>query len=231
MAKVLLSFVSILLAAAGIAGLYLGALAVNLVWLFWFIVLLSALGAASRALGPRALQAFRQWRDYPSKVREIEELRGEVESLKSDQLSVGRDSSRAREEGVLEGRAQVIGAVLAASTVPPSVVAIAPHEGEVALVGTVVAGSLPIGARYMVTVSATGTRRGVVRVAAFDATRDVYFLTCVDPTTPAFWSALRDRLDVDTSPPNGIQLDPFVIRSDSPETRSSAEDMTQEVQE
>jgi hypothetical protein len=203
-------FVGTLLAIAGIVGLYLGAVTVSLEWVFWAAIVIALMVAGITRIVPALFRAYQKIRAFPGLVRQNAAYKADLDSKDQTLTNLKSSLQDAQERGVAEGRAQVMGIMLAASAPNVRIVAIATVDGEVVLIGE--SDSEPrVGSRFHVIDSATGQMRGSVEVRSFDAQRSSIFLHCVDPVNVRFWEALLDRADADTSPPHGTELAPYFI--------------------
>ena len=192
---------------AAVVGVYLALDFVKIAWVTWWLVGASLLFAALLKLWPVVRIEWKKWRDYPRLAGRVAQLESRILKLKTGRDEAVQNTEMARVEGISEGRAQIAGAILAARAELPRISAIADYDGQLSLVADATGAEIAIGARFRLVVSATGALRGVVQVAAPNSARGGYFLICVEPSVPAFWKSLRDRVDIDTDPPNGVKLE------------------------
>lgn len=211
MIKLLRSAVTILIALATVAGLFLALALADLSWLFWCLLGASLLIALVLKVWPSVRIGFNQWRGYPSMVARNVELEGQVLELETAADEATNRAQLLKLEGIAEGRAQITGAILAAQSMPPRIVAIADFHGRVSLVAESSEPDILVGARFRLIVASTNALRGIVQVVRHDPLLAVYFLVCVEPTVPAFWQALLDKVDIDTAPPGDVRLERDVL--------------------
>jgi len=211
--RVLRNAIAVLGVLAAIVGLYLALDFVKLSWMFWCLVAASLLIAVILKIWPSIRLAFKQWRDYPSIASKNLDLESRVLELETATEEATNRAQLTKIEGIAEGRAQIIGAILAAKSLPPRIVAIADYHGRVSLVAATSGPKILVGARFRLVVASTTALRGIVQVVERDPVLDVYFLICVEPTVPGFWQALLDRVDIDTAPPADIRLERDVLET------------------
>lgn len=200
-------FVAAAVTLAGVVGLYLGAVAVDLVWVFWFVIGGSAVVAALPAATKRAVDAARRIRHYPQLVRNYGNLQQEHEELQKRHRVTSDRIARSYADGYKEGQDQVLGALRAEAAEVPAVKAIGVYSGAVCLIGSYV-GDKPVvtGSRYVVVASTTGNTKGFVEVAEVDEARKIVTLRCAIPTVQPFWEHLAERVEYDESAPKDVEL-------------------------
>jgi hypothetical protein len=210
-------FWTVALTLAGIVALYLAALPLDLIWVFWAVVGLSAVVAGVTVVGPALLTLATRIRDYPRLLKTAAVSKVETESLRTQVRGLKSDIATRWEEGVAEGRQQVIGGILATrSDDPPELTGIdVASDGTLVLVAKLTGSSAPVGARYRVEVRSTGANRGVVEVIGVDNGRGKMTLACMHSAVQAFWDHLADRASFDSSPPSDVELVPEMVEIDS----------------
>lgn len=215
-----------------VISLFLAAKADHHYWWFWLPIALAILVGLWITLEPSPAEIAKRIRKYPTLLMQITDL----EESRND-MALERDYAEemlkaARDDGIVEGRAQIRGEQLASELAPPTVLSISPLEGSVALVGTAGDPVIPLGARYFVRTMVTDELRGIVEVAAYDEEHTLVYLRCVELTTPEFWQFLLDRVLLDPRPPQGIHLEPYheQINSVTPRPIRETQEMQPEAQ-
>lgn len=212
----------------GIAGGYIALAQADLGWLTFVIVGVAVLLAVSRP----ALDAWARLRRYPRVVADLATAEARAESTRLELDSLRESAQRQFDDGVLEGRAEVQGALLAARALEiPELIAMGMTDGELILTAQCVHEAIPVGARFEVQVAATGETKGVVQVLAMDAEAGTCALRCVRRTVEQYWEAQERRADEDPSPPNGVVLAPLLVELApelTPEAEQDAERPTSE---
>ncbi|WP_410666734.1 hypothetical protein [Amycolatopsis sp. cmx-4-68] len=188
---------------SGVVGLYLGALAVNLVWAFFVVVGISlAVGLAPKIYASARLVAMRL-RNYPKLLERIALL----------EVMPQEKSVVAWRAGVNEGRAQAIGAVISVNVEPPQLTAISLLGEEVCLIVKFqVEPEMVQALQFNVTHVDTGEIKGLVRGCKVDSEKSIVYLQCVEATVPEFWSHLKEKAPYDPSPPAGFELSKVTLK-------------------
>jgi hypothetical protein len=214
MKRYLALFTQALFAMATVVGLYLAAVAINLTWIFWLVIVASLAFAASRLIWPHIVAVFRAWRTYPSMVSRVKQLEGQVASSSEKLTLSAREVQRLTEAideaaslGAERGRSEAIGEFLASAVAIPRIVQLADYDGQISLVVETTDGVPPLTARYHVKVKRTGQLRGIVEVVDVDHARGIAYLICVVSIMPDFWVALSEKVLTDSTPPRDIILE------------------------
>ncbi|MGW5011277.1 hypothetical protein ACWEOR_04045 [Micromonospora chalcea] len=210
-------FWTVAVSLAGIVGLYLGAVQVDLVPAFWIVMGLSALIALVWTGGNALIEMVTRVRNYPRLLERAARLQTEVEAL-SGAIEANKEESQAATEAALaEGRAQMIGALLSSTAEPPTISVLGKFEGIFVLIAKYEQSRPERQTRFHVVSSETGESKGSVEVVHVDESRRSVFLRCVDPQAPEFWQHLATRADYDASPPIGVELARYDL-PDAPRT-------------
>lgn len=215
-----------LVSLAGVAGLYLGALAVNLTNIFFVILAVAVVLGAARPAGTKTLEVIKRFRAHPQLLSEVARLENEADKA---QRSIRRADGRAKasyDKGVLEGRAQARGAILAVYSGEdiPEIRSIASRPGGAALVGIYTDKAPQKGARFNVSTEHLGDLKGVVEVTSVRTAEKAVLLECVSRTVPRFWAHLTERASYDSAPPPGVELTAYVLPTVSPSTEGEDAD-------
>lgn len=192
---------------AGVVGLYLAALTVDLVWTFWIVIGGAGLVATVPIVAKHGADYIQRIRSYPRLIKQHAELENQRDTL-SGQLLIARERIRhAYQEGHREGKELITGALRAISSGIPKLVAIGQHRDSVCLIAQY-SPEYPVTpkARFVVASSATGRSRGEVEVAELDEERQIVILQCVRPTSEQFWKHLAERVEYDESAPDDAEL-------------------------
>ncbi|TFD55871.1 hypothetical protein E3T43_10110 [Cryobacterium sp. Hh7] len=201
-------FMRALLALAGVAGLYLAAVAMSALVYFWQVVGAAVIIGLGAMMGPKVRNAFRAWRDYPAALARATKLQTALSVSQDSERALRAGVIRASAEGRADGRASAIGELLGSAVPVPQIIAIAEYDGSVSLVVRFDVVEPPLGARFRLIVETTRQLRGMVEVAATEGDRGIAYLLCVEVTSELFWSALSAKVLTDNSPPNGVVLEP-----------------------
>lgn len=180
----------------------------NMFW-FWVVIWSLALVVAVALLTPRVLEVRKRHKDYPILLKRAATLQEQVDAFNQKNDDTSGALKKARDEGIREGQAQILGEKLASGITPPTVDSIAAFRNSVALVAKAGDPVVPLGARYFVRTDLAGELRGIVEVAAYDENYELAYLQCVEVSTPEFWQVLLDRLLSDSSPPPKTHLEPY----------------------
>ena len=178
----------------------------------WWVWAVSGLFAATTLVAcvPFLLIYAKRIRDYPELTAEITDLRTKVEQLEADVGTLQRQAIRRYDDGVDEGKMQMIGQLQSAWGDPPTLIALSEHVGDLLLVGEYGEDQEPIliGTRYEVQFEATGSPKGVVQVVAVVSERRLVHMACVERAVEDFWARLEDQVVADPTPPAGLRLSP-----------------------
>jgi hypothetical protein len=189
---------------AGIAGLYLGARAVNADWVFFAVLAIAAAIVAIIRFRwiPQAIRA------YDPLLKQVAELQEQLEAVKRQLEGASRGRQSDYQAGISEGRAQVWGEIRSYSTdVLPEILAIKDADGTVAFLTPYTSKAGPeTGARFFVEDRATGEIKGAVEVSYVDESQGRAELMCVERRVERFWDVLLERASTDSSPPATAHL-------------------------
>ena len=208
--RALAVFWAVAASGGGLVLGYIGVANAGLLWVFWSVVAVGAIVAVGTLLAPEIRSAAERLRSQPVYKAEAERLKSELATSRESEASTSRRLITAREDGIAEGESRVIGSLRAAQVPVPKIVGIAEVGDEVVLVAQYSGVAFPVGARYSVVSSSTGSIKGLVSAASFDEERSIVYLECVVPTVPRFWEALAEKVIVDDSAPPGIGLERFI---------------------
>lgn len=200
---------------AALAGGYLAAVPVHLVTVFWVVVAGGAAIAAVSVFVPRSIEYATRIRNYGLLLRRVAALESENQQLGSQLDSLKNTVNSRWEDGTREGRRQFLGAWLASAGGDLTIVGLAAREDGVLVVAKSNEEAPQNGARYYIESGLLGDVMGVVEVRAYDQTRDIIILACVEPRMPEFWKRLSESATFDPSAPPGVILTPYRVDSDS----------------
>lgn len=209
MKKFLGSFWTWTASLAGVAALYVGAVAIKETLIFWIVVGCGAFLAGVRPTIKSAVDLAIRIRNYPKLLEKLGEAASETEAAR-DRIHQAEDHAQnAWEEGIAEGRAQILGAVRALEvTTMPEVVGILDDVGTIALAGKYEREDRPpLDARFNVISISSGELKGVVQVSRLDDESGIAWLRCVKPIAQTFWEHLANRVGYDESPPVTVRLE------------------------
>ena len=201
---------------AGIAALYVGAVAIQKTIYFWIVVIASALIAAIKPGFKAIADMAIRFRGYPRLLTRVAVAEDTIEQLKN-QLSDAQDyATEARRLGLAEGRDQTLGSILSIGLADlPEISGIADESGTIALVARYRKDVRPrTKTRFNVISRGTGEVKGIVEVSRLDEDRELCFLRCVQPTAEKFWEHLAGRVAYDESAPGNTMLERYVITDD-----------------
>lgn len=205
MKGLLARFWTAFLSVAAVVGLYLAALDVELLPVFW----ISLSAAALLGIAPIA---FRQMvviaekvRKHPILLERVAELEVENEKLKDD-LDLATSITGRWSDGVIEGRHQVLGAILAMHCPEIHLVGVESIDGQVFLLGQWDDDEPQLRARLNLVTVGSESLKGVVQIVEVDQHKKIAKLQCVDAVVPDFWRHINDRAARDPSPPAGVEL-------------------------
>jgi len=201
---------------AALAGGYLAAVPLHLITLYWIVIVGGAAIAAVSVFAPRSVEYITRIRNYEVLLQRVATLENEKAQLVTQRNSLEKGADNQREEGVREGRRQFLGALLASNGGQLTIVGLAAREEGVLLVAKAENEIPPSnGARYYVESGLLGDVMGVAEVRAYEKSREVIVLGCVEPRRPDFWKRLLETATFDASAPPGIILTPYVLDSQS----------------
>ncbi|MFJ5993317.1 hypothetical protein [Lentzea sp. NPDC092896] len=208
MKAALARFWTAFLSVAAVVGLYLAALDVDLLPVFWAslssAVLLGIIPIAFR----QAVQISEKIRKYPVLLQRAAELEEKNEKLTED-LNLATSVTGRWSDGVIEGRYQVLGALLATQCPTVHLLGVEANDGQVFLLGQWDGVPPSINTRLNLVTVGSESSKGVLQIVNVDAEKKVVKLQCVDAIVPDFWQHLNDRAARDPSPPAGVKLVPF----------------------
>jgi len=202
------NFWSATVSLAGLVGLYLGAIAVDLTWAFYAVIVLAAIIAGVHPLTRWAITIGIKVRNYQKLLDMIADLQAKVAAADTARDDVILLAENAWEKGVVEGRAQIIGAYTSSQFECPDIISIACVDDCPVLVTTMP--SQPehfVGARFRLVAVQTGETKGYVEVDRVDIVRSVVYMRPIVETVPEFWRHLRERAAYDHSAPPGCGLE------------------------
>ena len=211
-------FWAVAVSLAGVAGLYLGALQVNLVEVFWVVLAASVLIAIASLGWKPAFRAVDRARNYPKILKRAATLELKVEGLLADLDSKTSEVNRSFQRGLREGRQQIFGLYFSLQAEPPRIELLGDLEGVFVLIAKFEEQAPIIHARFDVTGSATGEKRGAVQVVHVDEEKSYAYLKCVEPISVEFWEHLMQRASFDASPPVGVELTRYSVPELEPMT-------------
>lgn len=204
-------FWAAVLSLTGIVALYLTALPLHLLWVFWAVIGLAAAYAGISIGFPRVADWVKAVRNHPALLNAAATAEREAGRLRSELNAAETAANTQWSAGLEEGRRQIIGGILAARVVsPPQPVAVHNDaEGRTILVATCNDPNIEIGARFRLSASSAGVSRGVVEVVDIDDARRVSLCRCdLDRAFDRFWEYLAQKAETDTMVQPGLELTP-----------------------
>jgi len=211
----------------GVVGLYVGCATVGYAWAFWLSLGLSVVIALAWAVGPNFLVWAERIRDYPALLQRAGQLQSDNDELIRTRTTLEAAASDQHLAGVVEGRAQVLGAIKASAGKDlPKLVATESTSGLVYLLADV-SGPVPLGARYQLESVASGVSRGVVEVTEYDEDKKRVILVCVAPDPPRYWEQLAEKAETDPGPPTGMRLNWNKVTDDDDRTAAPVIDASE----
>jgi hypothetical protein len=201
---------------AGVAALYVGAVAIDKVLYFWIVIGAGAILPSIKPGFKSIVELAIRFRNYPKILKRVATAENEIETLKSRLREAEDNANEAWRSGLQEGYARTMGAVLSVELGRlPEIVGIIDDSGTVALVGQYDESFKPrTMARFKVVSQGTGDLKGVVEVTRIDHERLVCFLRCINPTAEKFWAHLASRASYDESAPSGVILERYELEED-----------------
>ncbi|MFU8855051.1 hypothetical protein ACNAW0_29410 [Micromonospora sp. SL1-18] len=206
MADILKRFWAWAISLAGIVGLYMGAEQLRWVPVFWWVLAAAAVLGVIPAAGKRAFNIYSKVQAHPSLMEKVATLESETEALREKLAAAKKAAKESLQAGILEGRAQVIGAVLSEQVEPPRLVGVAETDGTLLLIGECRSDIPQKEARFTVIGQVVGEKKGAVEVIYVDQLKQSVHMQCIEETIPRFWSHLRERVSYDPSPPARVEL-------------------------
>lgn len=207
-------------ALAIVGGLAFGASAAKKMSWFWIIFLLALFISFFLTVIPRLVGWLESIQRYPGLRIDAAGLQVEVASLKaqiaqSESLAGSEEAvNNARAAGIVEGRSQIEGAILALQSPPPKILSAEEVDNEVMLVAEAGDPVASVGAWYSVKSMTTGNIRGIVEVRDYDEDLNIVYLRAVEKTSVKFWAGLSDQVQRDVSGLlSGVQLVPYDAHS------------------
>ncbi len=195
---------------ATVVAAFWGAQQINAELVFWLLLPVAVLFALARAYGSDLAEMVTRVRNYHRLLETTAAAQREVRDLHKEvaELRAGLDTRYT--EGIAEGEAAVVGAILAAnSQAELHLRALSAVADTVILAAEVTAGQVPVaGARFVLEVEVTGERKGVVQVIDYNRERGIVSLRCILPSHAEFWSRLADSALDNPNPPSGLVLRP-----------------------
>jgi hypothetical protein len=210
------NFFGLMVALAGIAALYVGAVAIQKTLYFWIVIGASAVIAGVRPGFKGLTEIAIRFRNYPKLLERVTRSESEVEQLNIRLRDAGDNASKAWMLGLKEGYARTMGAILSLELESlPEIVGIADDDGTIALMGQYGKDSIPQAkARFKVVSRATGDLKGMVEVTRTDDERSMCLLRCVSPIVERFWQHLAERVSYDESAPSNVVLERYEWQED-----------------
>lgn len=162
-------FWTTLISIAGVVALYLAARAENFLWAFWLVVLAALTITTTTLFAPRSLDWIRRVRDYPRLLEAAARLQADKDGLAQNVDRAVASAESNWDRGVAEGRAHVLGCLIAQSLDRmPELKGVEKIEGQAVLLAQWDPGEHILGARFHLEVEATGYIRGVLEVIDFE---------------------------------------------------------------
>ena len=201
--KVLKLFWACFVSTGGVIATFIALDQIKLTWAFWVLVPVSVAATALFWYASNGVDMVRRIKDYPKLLIRVQAAEAAVDEGKIREANFADAIVTAMDRGMQEGREQVRGGLLSAQSKIPNIVATVEFEMQVSFLCESTDEPPLEGARFLVVAANSGTIRGVVQTCyAGGAT----YLKCVEPSNPAFWEHLADKIDHDDTLPQGIKL-------------------------
>ncbi|MPZ24995.1 MAG: hypothetical protein GEV12_00700 [Micromonosporaceae bacterium] len=201
----LIRFWSAAVSLAGIAGLYIGAVAIDQAAAFWIVMAIALVVGGGPPVARKTLEWVSRIRTYRSLLARVAQAEISVEELRGSLAAASKEARDKWEAGIKEGYARIRGMLLALEGEPPPLVAIGEADGAVVLIARRLHGN-EVGARYRVVDEYARETKGVVEAHEIDDESGTVLLRCVEALAEPFWRHLLFRAPFDTSPPWGVVL-------------------------
>ncbi|MHA7274990.1 hypothetical protein ACX80O_00455 [Arthrobacter sp. Hz1] len=200
---------------AGIVSLYLGALAIDLVWAFWLVCVASLLWAFVKPSARLIKNVVNRYRNYGKLLRRAATAEVREKLLRIEVKQLQRDLPEEYKKGLEEGASRVVGAQLGQGLEPlPRISSITLIQGCIGFAAHFNAKATPIvGSWFTVEVVGTGESKGAVKVVEVRESEKVALLQCCEEVTPEFWEKLRLRVNEDPDPPRSVRLAVYQLSS------------------
>jgi hypothetical protein len=199
-----------LVSLAGIAALYVGALAAKLTKYFWIVVILSVVLAGIKPTMKLLRESIRRIRTYPALLQQMASAETRIEQLEAERKGFTDRIRDAKSIGFAEAWAEIEGAVRANQMDPPQIVGITEESGDLALVAEYGDSTKPVLNAWFTVQGITGTAKGTAKVMKIDEVRKIVLLAPVGSIDTPFWNHLTQRVSYDDSPPQNAVLARFV---------------------
>jgi hypothetical protein len=198
---------------AGIAALYVGAVAIHKTLIFWIVIGCGVVLAGARPAFKSVVDLAIRVRNYPKIIKQLGEAKSDTQTAMEHLRNAESRADTARKDGISEGRNQILGAIRALEIeVLPEIVGILDDAGTIAIAGKYSLNSMPpLNARFHVVSTSSGEVKGTVQVTRRDDESRIACLRCVEPTVQAFWKHLAERVEYDGSPPRSVQLERYPL--------------------
>jgi hypothetical protein len=208
-------FWTAVLSVATVLGLFVGALAVHQLWLFWIVLVVGLIAGLAKPILRIAADVITRYRAHGALLLRVahaeKSLRAATQAIAELRAEAGTEYARGIEDGI----ARSVGASLARGmTLMPQLTSISVQDGEVALMGRWDSAQLPpvIDSWLSVEVIGTGESKGAVRVIFVDPEARTVKMLCCEKSAPEFWRRLARRAPEDPAPPQGVRLRPYELR-------------------
>jgi len=213
------NFWGLVASLAGIAALYVGAVAIHKTLYFWIVIGAAAIIASIKPGFKGVAELAIRFRNYPRVLERVGTSENEMGNLRSRLQDAENDVNEAWRAGLKEGYDRTMGAMFSAELERlPEIVGIADDSGTVVLVGEFEEEFKPrTKTRFKVVSRGTGDLKGVVEVTRLDDARLVCFLRCINPISERFWEHLAGRASYDESAPNSVTLERYELQEDEGE--------------
>lgn len=195
------------LGIATVAGFLVGAIAVDLVWVWVLCLVVSlAVGFVPR----RVSHVRRALHSYQPLLELVADLKQRLEQAQEEKRSASMSRYAAFQQGIEQGRAQVRGSLLSHLVKPPVLEAVGNSGDSLVLLGkTASASAVSVGARFKVVAEATREVKGSVEVIKVDASDGSVEMIPVERDVQRFWMALQEQAVIDPTVPPGHRLDTY----------------------
>ena len=146
---------------AGIAALYVGAVAINKTLIFWIVIGCGVILAGARPAFKSVVDLAIRVRNYPKIIKQLGEARSDTKTAMEQLQNAENRADTAWKEGINEGRNQILGAIRALEIeVLPEIVGILDDAGTIAIAGMYSLDSIPpLNARFQVVSISGGTSK------------------------------------------------------------------------
>lgn len=209
-----------LVSLAGVVGLYLGAVQLNVEVVFFIVAAVAILGAGIRPAVSWVVDVGTRYRNYPRLLEQVATLTTEVRNHHAASSVIPDATKEAYAQGVKEGTDRFRALIEGSIREPPALVGAKMSDGgdivELVARYSVDAEHHPPSkyARYRLEVYETGECFGILGVSRFNRNRSLVYLYCIEPLNEQYWESLAKVVVTDVSAPSGMVLTSYTMPVD-----------------